>query len=118
MGATHWRCDLGHHQASGTSPLMGAMVPASQVGGRPQPQSRLPLAPRSLCSAPRLDPALPGAAALCGPRRPSLGGASCCSPTLPLLPRLALLRSAAGLSCSVPLSVVLAVVVPQLPSRV
>ena len=41
-----------------------------------------------------------------------------CSLTLPLFPRFAPLRSAAGLSWSVSLSVVLAAAVPQLPSRV
>ena len=75
MGATHWRCDLG--------PL-GLRNLTSKWGGGPHVSGwraatatgQTPLASRSLCSASCLDPALPGAAALCGSRRPSLGADS------------------------------------------
>ena len=75
MGATHWRCDLG--------PLGLRNLP-SKWGGGPHvsgwraaaAMEQTPLASRLLCPASCLDPALPGAAALCGSCRPSLGADS------------------------------------------
>ena len=83
---------------------MGVMVPAFQVGGRPQPQNRLTLASRSLCSASCLDPALPGTAALRGSpcclvpivRVSGPVCSRCCSPACPLSPRSGLLRNLQG----------------------